>query len=119
MPMGAALALVPVFSNDPSRHIVSVAGSITAGVKKHLVPQALAPNYARFIRAMFDERARSPGFEIRTDEDDDTRLLRQTLVNLVANAGEDPVLRAEATKRARRWLIERQPVDADTDARLR
>ncbi len=112
MPVGEALAFVPQFAKDPSRHIVSATVRIAA-VREDFVPEELRANYARLLQAMYGERARSLGFLDRPGEDDDTRLLRQSLVGLAANRGEDEKLREEARALALKWLEDRKAVGAD------
>src|SRR5262249_47960659 len=58
-------------------------------------------------------RARGLGWQPLPTDDEDTRLLRPALVRLVADAGADETLRAQATELARRWLADRTAVQAD------
>jgi alanyl aminopeptidase len=114
LPMGQALELVPRFAPDPSRQTVSATIRIATDIKDdHLVPPDLRRNYARFISKMYDERARALGFVPKPGEDDDTRLLRKSLVPFVASDGEDPELQAEAKSLTLKWLEDPGAVDAD------
>ena len=113
VPMGEALAWVPKFARDPNREIVSAMAGVAGYPRAHLVAPPLRPSYARFIREMFGEKARALGYLAKPGEDDDTRLLRQAVVGLVADAGEDPELRTAADRLARRWLQDRTAVPAD------
>jgi len=113
VPMSEALALVPMFAKDPNRHLAAAAAGIASGVGAHLVSDELRPNYARFIRGMFGERAHELGFTARATDDDDTKLLRQTLVPMVADDGEDQALREAARQLAQRWLGDHSAVDPD------
>ncbi|HEV8269140.1 MAG TPA: M1 family metallopeptidase [Thermoanaerobaculia bacterium] len=108
-----ALALVPAYANDANRNVVASAARIAASISRHLVPDALRANYARFLETTFGERARALGLTARPDDDDDTRLLRTTVVPLVAEEAEDPQLDGEAARLARRWLVDRKAVDPD------
>jgi alanyl aminopeptidase len=111
--MTTALALVPRFAKDDNRHIVSSTVTIVSSLKANLVPDELRPNYARFIRQTYGEKAHALGLRAKPDDSDDTRLLRTNLVDLVATDGEDAALRAEAGKLAREWMKERKAVDPD------
>jgi len=111
---GEVLQLVPALSKDPHREIVTSTTRIVGGLKSHLIPESLRPSYAQFIRRVFGARARKLGWRSKPGEDEDTRLIRAAVVGLVADAGEDRVLQAEARRLARRWLRDRSAVDADT-----
>jgi len=112
IPVGEALALAPLFAKDPNRHIVSATVRL-ASIRRDLIPEPLRANYSRFLREMYGERARSLGFLDQPADDDDTRLLRQSLVPLVTDRGEAPALQQEATKLALQWLEDRKAVGAD------
>jgi alanyl aminopeptidase len=84
--------------------------SLVGGVEE-LVPDDLQPTYATFIRQTYGEHARELGWTPDVDEDEDTRLLRPSLLGLVAELGEDETLVAEAQALARRWLEDRSAID--------
>ncbi len=110
---GEALARLPGLLEDPNRHIVRATASIVSDVADDLVPAGRSGDFARFVRALYGEQARALGWTARPEEDDDTRLLRATLVALVAGEGEDPALSAQAATLAEKWLKDRAAVDAD------
>jgi alanyl aminopeptidase len=113
VPMAEALALVPRFADSPSREIVQATIRIAADVKdKHLLPDDLKANYARFLTKTYGARAHQLGFAPKPGEDDDTQLLRGSLVPFVAREGSDPELQAEARRRALAWLDDRSAIDA-------
>ena len=99
-------------ANAPERQIIAAAQGIVGSVRD-LVPASLRPNYSRFVRKAFGEKAKELGWSAKPGEDDDTRLLRSSVVPFVAQAGEDPVLQAEARRLADGWLKERKGVDSD------
>ncbi|WP_394839837.1 M1 family metallopeptidase [Pendulispora rubella] len=108
------LAAVPKLAGDPSRSVALATVELVAGLRdSEMFPAELRPAYARFIRETYGARASKLGFAARPGEDDETRLLRQSLVSLVADQGEDANLRAQAKKLAVRWLDERKGIDAD------
>jgi alanyl aminopeptidase len=75
------------------------------------VPPNLLENYARFVRKLFGDRAKSLGWAAQPGEKQETRLLRPALVPFVARY--EPALAAEARRLADGWLADRKGVDAD------
>jgi alanyl aminopeptidase len=112
LPAAEALQLAPTLVREKSRHLVQAAAKMTFSVH-NLVPDPLWPNYQRLARKVFTERARALGFRVRPGDDEDTRLLRGTLLSLAAGLGEEPGLASEARGLAQRWLKDRAAVDAD------
>lgn len=114
MTPGEALKLVPQFAGDPNREVVTSRVGIAFSINNpDLVPEDLWPNYARFVQQSFGEQARGLGWQPKPGEDDDTRLLRPALLNIVANVAEDKTLLAEADRLVRRWLDDRRAVSPD------
>src|SRR5262249_41157018 len=113
MPMADALALVPRFAGSPSRPIVEATIRIATDVRdKHLLPADLKPNYARFLTKTYGARARQLGFAPKASEDEDTQLLRVSLVPFIAREGSDPELVAETRRLPLAWLDDRSAIDA-------
>jgi alanyl aminopeptidase len=110
IPGAQALALVPRFRRVSEREILEVLSEIT-DLPYKIIPGSLGPNYSRFIRQMFGERARELGWQPRPGESEDIRLLRTTLVPLVTIDGEDRALIGEATRLVRRWLQDRRAIE--------
>jgi alanyl aminopeptidase len=105
------LALVPALAKDKNVHVVSLAAGTVGTVRDApLVGDAARPRYAKFIRDAFGARAHALGLHPKPNEDEQTRLLRPTLIELVADQGEDAVLRAECTKLAKAWLADKNAV---------
>ena len=113
IPNPDVLAFLPQLARDPSREIIDQAVSMVAGLRDHLVPDELRPNYARLVQKLFGARARQLGLKPRPKEDEDTRLLRPQLVTLVADEGEDKKLAADAIALAQKWLADKKAVDPD------
>jgi alanyl aminopeptidase len=105
--------VIPLALKDPSRHLVSATASLVGKTTADIVPDELRPRLARFIRDTYGERARALGWKAKPGEDEDTRLLRRSLVGLVATRGEDRALGAEAVELARRWLDDPRAIDPD------
>jgi len=106
-----ALARVPTLLKDRNRHVVSASAHLVGGLDQYLVPAALRANYARFVRKNYGKLAQQLGYAVREHDDDDTRLLRPTLVALVADEGQDARLIREAGVLARKFLVDRKAVD--------
>ncbi len=113
MPAQEALRIVPEFANDPTRQVVGATIRIVESIGRTLVPQDLRPNYERFVRKTYGQRARDLGWLGKPGESDEVRLLRPELVSFVANEGEDPVLAEQAGQLAREWLDDHNALPAD------
>jgi alanyl aminopeptidase len=113
MPLGDALALTPSLAEDPRRLVAEKVVGVVAGLHDHLVPPALKPNYVRYIQKLYGDKARALGWSAKPGEDEDTRLLREEVVGLVADEGEDATLRTEARTLALKWIGDRKAVSPD------
>jgi alanyl aminopeptidase len=111
--MAAALALVPAFADDPERQVVEAAVRIAASPKDLLVTDELRPNYRQFLAETFGARARALGFRSRPGEDEDTKLLRPSVVGLVAEDAGDGALVAEALSLSKKWLSDRSAIEPE------
>ncbi len=113
-----ALALVPALNNDANRHVVASTADIAEYIGEHSVPDASQANYRRFLAKMYGARARALGWASKPRESDDVKLLRQSIVPLVADEGGDAALVAEAKKLADRWITDHSVVDVDLSGDL-
>lgn len=111
--VGDTLGLVPAFAKEENRAIVTTLAGLVEGVKERGLPAEELPAFGRFVEKTFGARARAMGLTPKPGEGDDARLLRGTLVGLVAVEGKDPSLRAEAVALAKKWLSDRKAIDAD------
>ena len=110
---GDALGLALEFTNDPVRQVVESTVGVVAGLHDYMVPQELRPNYARLVNKAFGARARELGWKAKPGESDETRLLRSSIVPLVALWGGDGSLAAEARQLAGTWIADRTGVDPE------
>ena len=110
IPIEEELALIPAFSKDPTRHVVSTLVDIAESIDDRLVPDALRGNYERLVRDAFAVRARQLSWKPAPGESTDDQLLRPTLLGAVAGAGRDPQLRGEGAELGRKWLDDRSAV---------
>ena len=111
LPVASALALVPVFANDPSRPVVEIVQRIASVPIDLLVTDGTRPGYRRFVSDVFGARARALGWARKAGEDEDTQLLRSVIVPFAANEGDEPALVTDATRLAKTWLVNRSAVD--------
>jgi alanyl aminopeptidase len=111
--LGDALGLVPALLADPSDHVALAAVELVAEMRAHLVPAALDENYRRFVRDTFGPRARKLGWQTAASDAPATRSLRRALLGLVAIAGNEPTLVAQARRLADTWLEQRSGVDPE------
>ena len=113
IPFGQALALAPRFADDPERQIVQASVRIVTDAGENVLPEALRPAYARYVSKTFGPRARALGFASKPGDDEETKLLRASLVPFVAQEGDEPALRAEARRLALAWLADRSAVESE------
>lgn len=111
--LGEALAQVPTLLRNNDPNVVRRAAVVVAGVSREMIPEKLEPNYRRFVNRMFRARARQLGWDAKKGDSDEIKMLRSTLLGMVAGRAEDPVLIEQAKKKARMWLDKRSGVDAD------
>ena len=113
MTQGEALKLAPKFAQDPQREVITKAISLHQGLDRFLVPDGLLPQWRRYLGGMYTARAKSLGFRSTPGEDEDTRLLRPTLMSVALLGAEDAGLIAEAKKLADAWLRDHTVLEPD------
>jgi alanyl aminopeptidase len=106
-----ALSMLPKFTDDSAREVVSKTIDIASLAVGRFVPEDLLPKGREYIRKLYDDRARRLGWKPRPGDSDDDKLLRQTLVPFVASSGRDQQLIDEASALAREWLKKRSGID--------
>jgi alanyl aminopeptidase len=111
LPPADALALVETFHADPARQVVDSAVNLALAPRAYLVPESLRPNYRRFLLKNFQARAHELGWVPKPDEPDDVKLLRPSLVNLVATLGGDTELADQAKDLTAKWFEDHQTID--------
>jgi cytosol alanyl aminopeptidase len=105
------LALVPVLAKDKNAHVAGLAAGTLGSVRDiPLLADAARPGYAKLVRDAFGVRAHALGLHPKPTDDEATRLLRPTVIELVADQGDDLALRAECTKLAKAWLADKNAV---------
>jgi len=117
---GAFLDLVRAFAEEADPDVLGALRRPLAFLADSLAPEA-APGCEEplraFVREVFGPAFEAAGFGPAPDEGEDERLRRAALLSLVAGVGAAPELRAEASRRGRRYLDDRASLDpnlADT-----
>lgn len=108
--LARALQSVQPFAKSANHNVVQAMAAMIERIQP-LVPAALRQQQARWIRSTFGKRAHSLGLAPHAAESEGARQLRPVLLNLVADAGNDGKLGAQAIVLARRWLQQRGAID--------
>jgi alanyl aminopeptidase len=115
LPYKQALELVPTLARDANRQVVEISIGLVSWLRDgELVPESGRAAFARFIREQWGARAQKLGWLPRKGDDDETKLLRHSVVPVVADEGEDPALAKEARKLAEKWLKDHKSVDPES-----
>jgi alanyl aminopeptidase len=110
---GEALSLAARFAEDPDRQVFSASEDLLAVVDERMLSEARRADYHRFLRDTYGPRARRLGFAPRPGEDEDTRLMRPTLMYWAGRQGGDPRLVAEAKRLAGKWMQDRKAISPE------
>ena len=106
------LSLVPLLARDPDRQEVGASARILSDLEP-LVPDSVLSRFRLVVRDAYGERARSLGWSTRPGDDEETRLLRRTVVGIVVGLGRDPELALEAVGVVGRWLDDASTLDPE------
>ena len=104
----ALLALVQRFATQPQPELALAA----AEALRQLQPLQVPASHARHWQTLFGARARALGWLTRPGDSAALQSLRAGLLPLLADAGEDTALRAQARQLAQTWLLDREQLDA-------
>src|SRR5271165_274823 len=113
MLLGQALALMPQLAHEPTYQVVTKTMGVTTGLQNNLVSLDLLPQYHHYLEDLYGSRARALGWKDRPGESEDDRLLRPSVMRMLANQAEDPGSVAQAKALALAWLDDRKTVDPD------
>jgi alanyl aminopeptidase len=119
LPAGEALALLSKIDPARNRHLTRAAlgGFRQAGllqtIRLDAVPDAMRPQWAKYIQKLFGAQARKLGIAPKAGEDDDVRLLRPLLIGIVGDDGRDKEIIAESKKLALRWLEDKKAISPE------
>lgn len=107
-----ALTLALRVKDAPEHELIDTAIATIQSIDMMVTPE-LRPNYQRLVRTMLGARARELGWLNKDGEPEETRLLRNSIVPFVAEAGEDPELIAQAKELASKWLTDHNVIPRD------
>jgi alanyl aminopeptidase len=113
LPVDEALGVVTSLLPSDDRDLLTGALGMVGSLRSEFIPEALRPKYAAFVRRTFGDKARALGMQPRPGEDEATRLLRPSVIRVVARLGEEPSLQASARELARQWLEDRRAVSPE------
>lgn len=99
------LAALPQFAAAPERQVVTAPIPILQWINQQLAADDAKSSQLRtFVRQTYRPRLMALGVDLKPGESDDDRLLRVSLLELLADFGRDPVLSADLVARGRRLL---------------
>ena len=110
------LDALPALAVAPSRHLRVLVAKHLAGLREHLVPVEVDPNYRRLVTKLFARPAGRMGLRSKPSDTDDDRLQRPVITSLVAAEGRGPVaasLRREAHELTVAWLRDGSAIEPD------
>jgi alanyl aminopeptidase len=112
VPIETTLGLVASFAKDDNPYIVAESADIVSGIDE-VVPPELRPTYQKLIARLYGARVKQLGWSARPGEDDEIKMLRKSLLGLVATKGGDAAIARTATELAWKWLDDRKSVDPE------
>ncbi len=110
LPLDQMLALAEAQASHPDRRVVEQAVVVLRAAYPLISDDQQAGYAARWQRAL-GERAHALGWLPRPDDSEDQRLLRSTLLPVLADLGHDATLRAQARRLADGWLADPTSLD--------
>lgn len=108
-----ALGVIPALAGSENRRVAEAALDLALKVEDNYFAESLRPNYERYVRKTFGERAHRLGFDPKPGESGDDTLLRPRVLRAVGDAGADRELRAEARRRTEAFLADPKAVSSD------
>lgn len=106
------LAFAPDFGRSSDAGLARQSVQFVDGVSQ-FVSSSLRPQYAKWIRRLYDAKARELGWEPNPGESLEVLELRISVVPFVAMQGDDTELRNQAVKLAHEWLKNKSGLDPD------
>lgn len=117
VPLSRVLPLLPALAADPSRHVVGISTSLITQLRD-FVAASERPAWQARVHDLYAARLQTLGLRTRSQDDDNTRLLRASILPLaLGDAGRTPTIAAlqgQAEALLRGWLADRRSLDAET-----
>jgi cytosol alanyl aminopeptidase len=108
-----ALSVIPAALKEDNRHVLSAALNLGWSIPEDMLPDALRPKLADFLKSTFGPRAQKLGVDVAAKDDEDVRLLRPGMFVMVARDGKDAALRTKSVQLAKAWLADRKAIHPD------
>jgi alanyl aminopeptidase len=108
-----AFAALPIALKEDNRHMLGAALGLGWAIPEEMLPEALRPKLSEFQRTTFGPRAQKLGLTVSAKDDEDTRLLRPSMIAMVARDGKEPALRKKSVELAKAWLTDRKAIHPD------
>jgi len=105
------LRLLEGYRDETDRAVMSVIAEQLAWLSLHAVSDEARPRFEAFVRAYYQPQFDRMGWDPQVGENADDRQRRATVIAALGSTGREPSLRAEAVKRAQRYLADRSSLD--------
>jgi len=113
LPLSAYLELLRGYQNEPSHLVLEQLLDALLATERAVVTDASRPAFARFVRNLFGNSARRLGWTPKQGESEETKSTRSEVLFAMGILGEDPAVRAEATRVANAWFADPTQVDPE------
>jgi aminopeptidase N len=114
LPLGEALReVVPATAGDADRLVVERGARLLQWVNEEGLSDSSRQRFRAWVALLYGPRARKLGWEAGSSDDDETKALRELLLERAAVDGEDRMLVLEARGLARAWLKDPKAVDPE------
>jgi len=104
LPASSFLALASKLAGERSRLVWSEVIDALVSIDRALIADEARPAFARLVRALAAPTVRRLGWRESGNESDDDHFLRESVLHLAGDLGEDQGVLATADRLARRWL---------------
>jgi alanyl aminopeptidase len=104
LPAESVFSLLPALAADPDRSVASAPIGLLRYARQYLLEPSERPALDRFARALYEPRLRQLGWQERTSDDGDRKLLRAEIIWFLADSLRDPAARAKLAKLGPRYL---------------
>lgn len=109
--------LLPLFDDDPTRHVASEVAAILAGMDRALVEDDARVAFRKLVAARFAKRKKDLGWLPKPSESGgsgDEAMLRRVVLSAMGDLAEDDATLKEADDLTVKWLADPTSIDADS-----
>jgi aminopeptidase N len=104
MPASEVFAAIGQLAQDEDRGVATAPIDLLEFAREYLADEALRPRVEAFARSLYGPMGQKLGWEARTGEDGEAKLLRAKVLDCLAFVGRDPQTLAEAARRGKAYL---------------